>query len=300
MSDSPRSFSVWLSATRPKTLPAAIVPVWVGTLLAYELAGEIDLWLAVCTLLGAVFIQISTNFFNDAIDADKGADTADRLGPRRATGSGDVSSRAMIIAGVICLAVAGFFGAFLWAAAGWRILVIGLVSAYFAYGYTGGFAPLAYLGLGEIFVVLFFGLVAVSGTVFVQLRAWPDEAFLAGLQVGLLSAVLISVNNLRDRKQDALVGKNTLAVRLGLFGARQVIIWEVALAGALACYWLQSSDPELRKWIFTGLPSCTIGWIVVWQVLAKAPGRHLNRTLAVSALMLVSYAVVTGLLTYSF
>lgn len=286
---------MWIAAARPKTLPAAVVPVWVGCLVAYEIAGQWDVWLAVCTLLSAVSIQVATNFFNDAIDAGKGADGKDRLGPRRATGSGDVSSQTMLWAGAVALAIATAFGAVLWAAVGWPIVLIGLVSCYFAFGYTGGKMPLAYVGLGEVFVVLFFGFVAVSGTVFVQLGEWRAEALLAGAQVGLLSAVLISVNNLRDREGDAVVGKRTLAVRLGLFGARQVVIWEVALAGALAVCWAQFGS-DWAKWVFTGLPSLTLGWMVVWQVLSRPPSRHLNATLATGALMLVSFAVVVTVL----
>ena len=202
-------------AARPKTLPAAIVPVWLGCMLAWKLTGEFDLWLAVCTFMGAVWIQVGTNFFNDAIDNDKGADTEKRLGPVRATASGLLSRGQVYGAAVICLLIAAVFGWFLFEARGWTMLAIGVPSLYLCYGYTGGPVPLAYRGLGEIFVILFFGLIAVMGTIFVQLGTWPIEGAVLGLQAGLLSAVLISINNLRDREEDATNDKNTLAVKMG-------------------------------------------------------------------------------------
>lgn len=279
----------WILAARPKTLPAAIVPVWVGCLIVQEKTGSLDWFLAACTLFGAIFIQIATNLFNDAIDARKGADTEARLGPVRATASGQLSSKAVMAGGVVCLLLAAVCGWFLWIASGWPILLIGLISFFFAYGYTGGPMPLAYLGLGELFVILFFGFVAVMGTTFVQTGNWLPSAALAGAQVGLLSAVLISINNLRDREEDERSNKRTLAVKLGLGGGRQIIVWEIVLAGALAQGWGMLGKP---LWILTGLPSCTIGLFIVWNVLTVPPSPFYNKLLAIAALMLVSYAFV--------
>jgi len=286
----------WILAARPKTLPAAIVPVWVGCLLVWDKLESLDWILATCTLFGALFIQIATNFFNDAIDARKGADTEQRLGPIRATASGRLSSRAVMTSGCICLLLAAMCGAVLWQAAGWPILLIGLVSFFFAYGYTGGPLPLAYLGLGEIFVIIFFGFVAVMGTVYVQTGEWLSEAMLAGAQVGLLSAVLISINNLRDRDEDKLSHKRTLAVKLGLAGGRQLIVWEVVLAGMLAQMWTSFDQPF---WILTGLPMCTLGIFIVGKILTVKPSVYYNKLLALSALMLVSYACVLTVLVIS-
>jgi 1,4-dihydroxy-2-naphthoate octaprenyltransferase len=151
----------WLLASRPKTLPAALVPVWCGCVLAWKLQGSWNPWLAFCTLAAALCIQISTNFFNDAIDARKGADTEKRLGPQRVTASGLIPRRMVLIAATIFLGLAGTFGMILFCAVGWPVIWIGIPSLYFAYGYTGGPLPLAYKGLGELFVVIFFGLVAV-------------------------------------------------------------------------------------------------------------------------------------------
>lgn len=226
------AWKVWALAARPKTLPAALVPVWSGCLLTYELSGSIDLRLAVITLLGALFIQIATNFFNDVIDAEKGTDTGLRLGPTRAAVSGLLSARALYQGGAFMLLQATVCGLFLWEACGWPILLIGIPSLYLSYGYTGGPFPLAYRGLGEVFVILFFGLVAVAGTVFIQTGFWPSEAWILGLQIGLLSAVLIAVNNYRDLEEDRAAGKRTLVVR---FGRRTVaaLIYAMTLLPAL-------------------------------------------------------------------
>ena len=193
-------FKACLLAARPKTLPAAIVPVWVGCVLAWKLSGNFNLWLALCTVGGAIAIQIATNFFNDAIDAKKGADTEKRLGPTRVTASGMMESKTVMQLATLFLGLAVACGVVLYQARGWPIIAIGIPSLFLAYGYTGGPFPLAYRGLGELFVVLFFGLVAVAGTVFIQTGGWPRESLLLGLQIGLLSAVLISINNLRDRE----------------------------------------------------------------------------------------------------
>lgn len=219
----PGPAKAWLIASRPKTLPAAIVPVWAGSLMAWDLDRQFDLRLAVLTCLGAIFIQIATNFFNDVIDARKGADTGARVGPRRVTVTGLLSARKVYEGAFVMLFLASVCGVFLFQERGWAIIAIGIPSLYLSYGYTGGFFPLAYKGVGELFVILFFGLVAVMGTIFIQTGGWRMEGFLLGLQVGLLSAVLIAVNNYRDVEEDQLARKMTLAVRLG----RPVVKWMI-------------------------------------------------------------------------
>ncbi|MEM7385472.1 MAG: 1,4-dihydroxy-2-naphthoate octaprenyltransferase [Verrucomicrobiota bacterium] len=158
----------WVRAARPKTLPAAVVPVAVGTALGATLSGEWFPGLAALTLLCCLAFQIATNFFNDAIDFKKGADTPQRLGPVRVTASGLISPRAVITSGVVLLLLAVILALPLVQARGWIIIAIGLPSMFLCYGYTGGPFPLAYLGLGELFVFLFFGLIAVAGSYFVQ------------------------------------------------------------------------------------------------------------------------------------
>ena len=278
-----------LTATRPKTLPAAIVPVWAGCVLAWKLEGTWNPWLAVCTLMGALCIQIATNFFNDAIDAAKGADTASRMGPKRVTASGLMSRGAVMAWGGGFLAAAVGFGIPLYQAAGWPILVIGVVSLYLAYGYTGGPFPLAYRGMGELFVLLFFGLVAVTGTVFVQTGEWRREALLLGGQIGCLSAVLVSINNLRDRVEDAGTGKRTLAVRFGPKFARLLIWAEIKLPLVLGLLWLVLGLP----WFFAAsLPLLTLGLRITWGALFMDEGPEMNRLLAMSAAQLVLFAAL--------
>ncbi len=277
----------WFQAARPKTLPAAIVPVWAGCVLAYGMQGRYDLSLAVWTLASAILIQVATNFFNDAIDFGKGADTDARLGPRRITASGRASGRAVMAAGGLCLAGAIACSAPLIAARGWPIVAIGIPSLYFAFGYTGGPLPLAYRGLGEIFVMLFFGLVAVAGTCFVQTGEWPTEALMLGFQVGSLSTVLIAVNNLRDIDEDRASGKNTLAVRFGLHFGRVEIATLCLAPHAVAAFWVTSGRPALALWPLVALP---IGLVALWIVTQRPPGRDYNKALALSALQLVVFA----------
>ncbi len=289
----PRVIGPLLSATRPKTLPAAAVPVWAGCVLAWKLSGKFDLPLALCTLAGAVLIQIATNLFNDAIDAAKGADTERRTGPVRATAGGLLSRRTVLAAAGIFLALAAACGAVLIRSAGWPVLAIGIPSLYLAYGYTGGPFPLAYRGMGELFVVLFFGLVAVAGTVFVQTLEWRPEALLLGAQIGLLSAVLISINNLRDREEDASTGKRTLAVRLGPKPARLLIWLEVKAAAFLGLGWFAFGQPWL---VLATLPLWTLGLRIVWGAFTIPEGRGMNRLLALAALQLIAFAALFHLL----
>jgi 1,4-dihydroxy-2-naphthoate octaprenyltransferase len=191
--------------------------------------------------------------------------------------------------GTAFLVGAAFFGAFLVMERGWLMLAIGLPSLFFAYGYTGGPFPLAYRGLGELFVIVFFGFVAVMGTVFIQTGTWPREAVLLGGQIGLLSAVLISVNNFRDREGDALVGKRTLAVRLGGKVAAAVIWLEIKIAAFLGVAWLAMDYPLFG---LASMPVLVIGMRIIWGVLTLPPDQRMNRLLALGALELVLFAGV--------
>ncbi len=274
-------------AARPKTLPAAIVPVWAGCVLAWKLSGKFDLLLALCTLGGAVAIQIATNFFNDAIDARKGADTERRLGPTRVTASGLMEPQTVMRLATAFLGVAVLCGAVLYQARGWPIVLIGIPSLFLAYGYTGGPFPLAYRGMGELFVIGFFGLVAVTGTVFIQTGQWPHEALLLGLQIGLLSSILISINNLRDREEDATTGKHTLAVRFGPKVAVAVIWVEVKVAVFSGLGWIAFAQPTLA---IAGAPVFLIGLRIIWGVLTFPPGPAFNRLLALGGVQLILFA----------
>lgn len=278
-----------VAGARPKTLAAGMVPVWLGGVLAWKLTGNFDGWLWSCTLLGALCVQIATNFFNDAVDGKKGADGVARTGPRRLTGTGEMSFRQVMALGGLFLTGAVFFGMFLCMARGWPMVAIGIPSLFLAYGYTGGPVPLAYRGLGEIFVILFFGFIAVMGTVFVQTGTWPKEAILLGAQVGLLSAVLISVNNFRDREEDAKVGKKTIAVRFGSKFTAVVIWLEIKLAALLGIAWLVMGYPLYG---LASTPVFVIGMRIIWGVLTLPPGKGFNKILALGALELVLFAAV--------
>ncbi len=278
-----------LLAARPKTLPAAIVPVWAGCVLAWKLRGVFDVWLALATLVGAVAIQIATNFFNDAIDAEKGADTERRLGPVRVTAAGLLSRRAVMGMAAGFLAVAVVCGVVLYQARGWPIIAIGIPSLFLAYGYTGGPFPLAYRGMGELFVIGFFGLVAVTGTVFIQTGGWPREGLLLGGQIGLLSAVLISINNFRDREEDSGTGKRTLAVRWGPKVAAAVIWLEIKIAAFAGLAWIAFGLPSL---MFASLPVLLIGMRILWGVFTLPPGPAFNRLLGLGGVQLVLFAAV--------
>jgi 1,4-dihydroxy-2-naphthoate octaprenyltransferase len=249
-----KNLNHWWLAARPRTLPAAVVPVAVGTALAYH-AGVAAFLPALLCLLFALLVQVGTNFANDYFDFVKGADTARRIGPRRAVASGWVTPEAMRRAmfGVLALAfLAGlplaFFG-------GPWLLLLGLVCLLFAYAYTGGPFPLAYHGLGDIFVFVFFGLVATGGTFFVQAGGFAGAdgesllfaVVLAGAIPGALATNILVVNNMRDAPTDAEAGKRTLVVRYGASFARvqYVAMSFLAMVAALAV------STQLQAW--TGL-----------------------------------------------
>jgi len=274
-------------AARPKTLPAAIVPVWAGCVLAWKLSGHFDGWLAFFTLAGAICIQIATNFFNDAIDARKGADTEKRLGPTRVTSSGLMSRKAVMGWATLFLLLAFGCGVPLYLARGWPMLAIGVPSLFLAYGYTGGPWPLAYRGMGELFVILFFGFVAVCGTVFVQTGSWPREALLLGAQIGLLSAVLISINNLRDHEEDATTGKRTLAVRFGPKFALGTIWLEINVAALLGICWAAFHQVQ---WMIASAPVFLLGMRILFCLFTTMPGPAYNRYLAMAGVQLILFA----------
>ena len=217
----PGRAQAWLLATRPKTLTAGVVPVAVGSGLAAA-DGVLRPWVALAALVGALLIQIGCNLANDLFDFVNGADGDDRLGPDRAAAQGWLSVRALAWGTALVFVAAAGIGVALTAVAGWPVTVIGVVSVLAAIGYTGGPVPLGYIGLGDVLVFIFFGVVAVCGTYFVQAGHVSAASVFAAVPVGCLATAILVVNNLRDRRSDARTGKRTLAVRLGERGAR----WE--------------------------------------------------------------------------
>ena len=222
---------VWVQAARPRTLPAAVAPVLVGTAAASQLIA----WRFVAALVVALAVQVAVNFANDYFDGVRGVDTAARVGPRRAVASGDVSPAAMKVAIVVALAVAAVAGLALAAAAGWELLVVGALSFLAALGYSGGPRPYASAGLGELFVFVFFGLVATVGSAYVQDERVVGLAVVAAVPIGALASAILMVNNLRDIRTDRAAGKVTLAVRLGEVRARWAYWLMIGAAYAGAC-----------------------------------------------------------------
>src|SRR5213595_687951 len=220
---------IWLMAARPRTLPAAVAPVLVGTALAAT-EGTFHVLRFVAAMLGALFIQVGTNLSNDYSDARRGADTEDRLGPVRVTAGGLMPPRQVLVGTWVAFGVAVAAGAYLVAVAGWQLLLVGAASILAGVLYTGGPKPYGYEGLGEVFVFLFFGVVAVAGSYFVQTRHLIWEAFALAVPVGLLAAAILLVNNIRDTDTDRRAGKRTLAVRLGRDGARTLFMGCVVVA----------------------------------------------------------------------
>jgi 1,4-dihydroxy-2-naphthoate octaprenyltransferase len=266
-------------AFRPKTLTAAVVPCLAGTALAADLqkANWIYLLWAVAS---AIFIQIGTNLVNDAIDFKKGADTDKRIGPQRITQSGVFSFKQVIFFATLSFLFALLCGIPLVLQGGVSILVIGLVSILLGYGYTAGPYPLAYKGLGDLFVILFFGVIAVMGMSYIHTMMWSLDALVLGLQIGMLAAVLIAINNLRDHEGDRLVGKKTMAVRLGVKWAKREILFLIWTPFILGFYWLFNSQ---MKVFLIVIPLTFLAGKLSVEIIKNAPSPYYNQLLAKSA-----------------
>jgi 1,4-dihydroxy-2-naphthoate octaprenyltransferase len=230
-------FKSILLAFRPKTLTAAVVPCLAATALAKALQLPVDMSVLWFALLASGFIQIGTNLVNDAVDFKKGADTEKRIGPQRITQAGILTAGQVMALGSLCFAIAVLCGVPLVLKGGWVIVAIGVASVLMGYSYTAGPFPLAYLGLGDLFVIIFFGLIAILGMVFLHAGIWPPEAWVLGLQIGFHCTVLIAINNLRDVHGDKLVNKKTLAVRMGIPFARTEIAFLAFAPFVMNVYW---------------------------------------------------------------
>jgi len=282
----------WILAARPKTLPAAVVPVWVGSfaLLPLDPETNFSVLLFLSTLFSCLCIQIATNLFNDAIDFDKGADTEKRLGPRRVTATGLLSRKAVFGGALGFCAAASLLALPMILERGWPIIGIGAISLLLAYGYTGGPLPLAYRGLGELFVIVFFGFIAVGGSWFVQTGTMPSGwVVLSGLQIGTLSSVLIAINNLRDIDEDRSTDKRTLAVRFGMSFARIEILVFALLPLLVGVFWRRADFPQAFLLPLLLIP---LAAYIVARTFRTPPGMVYNRYLALSALMLLGFALL--------
>jgi 1,4-dihydroxy-2-naphthoate octaprenyltransferase len=285
-------------AARPKTLPAAAAPVIVGTAVALN-EGVFRFSPALAALLGALLIQIGTNFANDVFDFKKGADTTERLGPIRVTQAGLLSPNQVMAGMWLTFGLATIAGLYLVAVGGWPIVVIGLLSIASGIAYTGGPYPLGYHGLGDLFVFIFFGLIAVCGTYYVQAGTVSPAAIWVAFPVGFLATAILVVNNLRDIETDRAAGKKTLAVRFGRKGAQLEYLLLLGLAYiAPALMWVAGVSTLwlLLTWLSLPLMRSLI------QLVRRAKGRLLNQALAGTARLELVYSLLlsAGLVMDSF
>lgn len=288
----PGSAGAWWLAIRPRTLAVAVGPVAVGTAVAAASDAAQPL-VAVAALLGALLLQIACNFANDVYDSEKGADTQDRLGPPRAVQLGLLSPAQLRLGMAGAFALASCVGLYLTAVAGWPVIAVGGLSMLAAFAYTGGPYPLGYHGLGDLAVFLFFGVVAVVGTDYVQTLRLSPAAFAASIPVGLLSTAVLVVNNLRDIDTDRAASKRTLAVRLGARGARAeyglLVAGAYGVAAALGLWGGRSG------WVFLPYLSLPLALRLVRTVQTGTAGAALNPVLASTAQLGLVFSLLLAL-----
>jgi 1,4-dihydroxy-2-naphthoate octaprenyltransferase len=291
---------IWLMAARPRTLPAAVAPVLVGSAAAVQWLGHLPRWGAFfAALVGSIFIQIGTNLANDYSDAKRGADTADRLGPVRVTSSGLVTPQRVLTATWIAFAIAIACGIYLATVAGIAIIVIGVLSIAAGVLYTGGPRPYGYAGLGEVFVFLFFGLVAVNGSYYVQLEELDALPLGLSISIGFLATAIIVVNNVRDVETDRRAGKMTLAVRIGRAGA--VNLYRMLVLGAFVVLPIALWAGEASALPLIGLLALPMAIKPLRIMSNRSDGPALNGALAATGALLgvFSLLVTAGLLISS-
>ena len=283
----------WVLAARPATLPAAAVPVLVGTGAALGEGFQFRPAVFTVTLLCALLIQVGTNFANDYSDFFRGADTDARLGPLRVTQSGLLSQSAVRTGIIIAFGLAVLLGAWLVWIGGWPIVAIGVFSLLSGLAYTGGPFPLGYHGLGDVFVFVFFGVIAVTGTAYLQTGEWSTRALALSIPIGLLVTNILVVNNLRDRETDIVAGKRTLAVRIGDRATRAQYA-----TGAVLAYLVPSAlafGGEREPWLLLPLLTLPLAVFLVRRVLGGLAGRELNGVLEQSGKLLLGFGVLLAI-----
>ena len=280
---------IWVMAARIRTLPAAVAPVLVGTSLALG-ADHFRALAFVAALFGAVFIQVGTNLSNDYSDARRGADTEDRLGPVRVTAGGLVPPKQVLMATYATFGLAVCCGAYLVAEAGPELLAVGAASILAGVLYTGGPRPYGYEGLGELFVFLFFGIVAVVGSYFVQVQQLPWQAFVCAVPVGLLASAILVVNNVRDIDTDRRAGKRTLAVRLG--AERTRTLYAAMVAAAFVTAPLPWALGSMSAWLLLCWAAIPLAVALVRVVRSRSDGPALNGALARTGAMQLIFCLL--------
>jgi 1,4-dihydroxy-2-naphthoate polyprenyltransferase len=280
----------WIQTIRPKTLTIGFMPVFSGTLLAYSRGVPMQWSLALFAWIVALFVQTGSHLINDALDFKRGADTDDRIGPARATQLGLLSFKQAYGGGLGCLALALLFGIPLIQVGGLPILMMLLASVTAAYCYTGGPLPLAYTGLSELFVVIFYGWVCSGAAYYVQGHSYDSAPFLLGLQVGLLSNIMLTINNCRDRLGDARVNKRTLAVRFGETFGKAEITFMALVPFLLNLFWWPLSYATLLP--FLALP---FALKLVRQIWKHEPGPCYNQFFGLGALLHFSFGLLLSI-----
>lgn len=284
----------WIMAARPKTLPAAAAPVIAGSAAAYYHDG-FQLKAAIAALMVALWLQIGANIANDYFDYLRGADAGERLGPTRVTQSGMLPPRQVFLGMWIAFGLAGLSGLYLVWLRGWPIVVVGAAAILSAIAYTGGPYPLGYHGWGDVFVILFFGFTAVTGTYYVQTGQIAALAVWSAVPIGVLIDNILIVNNFRDMESDRMVGKNTLAVRLGRAGS--LVHYVINLTIAYLVPVILAGVGLLPAWILLTWISLPVGIRMAFE-LSKLEGKSLNRTLARTGSLALFFALLfaSGLL----
>ena len=282
---SPGGLAAWWLASRPKTLPLAAVPVLVGTALAWAETGQLAALPMLAALAAALLIQVGTNLHNDAADFARGADGPDRLGPQRASASGWLSPRQVLHGAYAAFLTAFLLGVYLAWVGGWPIVVIGLCSLAAGLAYTGGPRPIAYTFLGEAFVFLFFGVIAVAGSYYLQTLRVSPQAVLIGCALGCFAAAVLVVNNYRDLEADRRARKHTLASRLGpnatkaLYAALVLAPFPLAVSAGLG-------GP-----VWLALPAALY---LAWRVARERPGPAFNALLARTSQLQLAFGLLLG------
>ncbi len=280
-------------AARPRTLPAAIAPVLVGTAAAVQWAGHLPrIGAFVAALIGSVFIQVGTNLANDYSDARRGADTVDRLGPVRVTSAGLVAPRRVLVATWIAFAVAVTCGVYLAAVAGLVILLVGAVSIAAGILYTGGPRPYGYAGLGEVFVFLFFGLVAVNGSYYVQVEKLEALPLGLSIAIGFLATAILVVNNVRDLDTDRRAGKLTIAVRMGRSNA--IALYRLLVLGAFAVLPIALVAGEASLLPLIGIGALPLAISPMRTISNRSDGASLNQALAATGALLAAFSLLVS------
>ena len=290
--NSPAGLHLWLAGMRPRTLTIAASPVIVGSALAFHQQGEINWLIALITLLCAFAIQAGTNFFNDAADGERGHDTPTRTGPARLTAQGWASAADVKRAALACFAIAGFGGLYLVNIGGCPILLIGILSIASGYAYSTGPVPLSHTPLGEVFVIVFFGLIAVTGTTYLQTGIVSTIAGLSGIAIGLFGAAVLMVNNSRDRLEDKQAGRRTLAIIAGtktsqlIYGFLVAAPFVIQLTNELA---LSASG----NWL--PLLPMPFALFLIWRFKQAKTGSDFNMLLIQTAKLQFAFAVLLAL-----